>query len=102
MKRPLKYPLGGSATPQIVDSDFLSPNDNFFEKKSDPNRVWNVSPAIFCDSPENLVSSQIPLVNCPVNFDRKNEVGEELEIESWSCNSQPSIGYVELTSTNHG
>jgi hypothetical protein len=69
------------------------------EEKSDPNRVWNVSPAIFWDSPENLVSSQIPLVNYPVNFDRKNEVGEQLKFESWSCRRQTSIGDVALTST---
>ena len=72
-----------------------------FEEKITSKPSLERFPAIFCDSPENLVSSQIPLVNCPVNFDRKNEVGEELEIERWSCNSQSSIGDVELTSTDH-
>ena len=71
-----------------------------FEENSDPNRVWNVSPAIFWDPPENLVFSPIPLVNYPVNFDRKNEIGEQLKIENWSCRRQLSIGNVALTSTN--
>ena len=73
----------------------------FLVKKSDPQQLWKASSTIFRNSDQNLQFPQIPLVNSPVNFDRKNEVRDHLKIKNWSCRLQPSIESVVLVPNEH-